>query len=44
MVAHLFLLDGLTFETWRHYLIGACNDIVLVGANEVVLTEEELVQ
>lgn len=44
MIAYLLLLDGLAFEAWRYDFICSCDDVVLVGADEVVLGEEELVQ
>jgi hypothetical protein len=44
VIAYLLLLYGLAFEAWRHDFICSCDDVVLVGADEVVLGEEELVQ
>ena len=44
MIAYLLLLYGLAFEAWRYDFVCSCDDVVLVGADEVVLGEEELVQ
>lgn len=44
MVADLFFREGLAFETGRDDSIVSDDDVVLIGTDEVVVSENELVQ
>ncbi len=44
MIANLLFLEGLAFQAGRHNRVAASDDVVLVGADEIVLSEDELVK